>query len=108
MTMSVLPPLLMTQRQLRHGASLPGSISLTAGLERVEISRYEVTRLREQRGWRQADLAAATGLSRPFVSQIESGEREPSEITVQAIADALGVEVAELQPRTCPRCGAPL
>lgn len=45
-------------------------------------------------GWRQEELAVATGLSRTSISQIEQGKRGPNgwnQSTVNAIEDALGV-----------------
>ena len=38
----------------------------------------QLARLRSQRGWSLAELAARTGLSRPYLSRLESGERQPS------------------------------
>jgi len=53
--------------------------------------------LREKRGLSQHQLAAQAGVSQPFVSLIESGARGLSRPYAMAIADALGVNVAQLQ-----------
>lgn len=55
-----------------------------------------VTGLRESRGLSRRELAEASGLSYPYVSQIENGDREPSIKALAALAGALGVELAEL------------
>lgn len=79
----------------------------------MRIDRTKLVTLREQRGWRQSDLAARAGLSGGFMSQVESGRREPSEVTVAELARVLKVEIADLQepvmaPVLCPTCGQPL
>ena len=73
----------------------------------MEIDRRKLTLLREQRGLHLAALAREAGLSRSFMTQVANGEREPSPITVKAIAQALGVTVEELKPieGACPHCG---
>ena len=47
---------------------------------------------REHRGLTIAALADTAGLSQPFVSQIETGTREPTVRTLAALARALGVD----------------
>ena len=44
----------------------------------------------------QEDLAKAAGLSNRTISQLENDHRQPSQITLQRLARALGVPVAEL------------
>lgn len=53
-------------------------------------------RLRAQRGMTQAQLAEAVDLHVQFVSQIEREERSPGVETIDALAEALGVEPWEL------------
>lgn len=48
------------------------------------------------RGWTQADLADHTGLTRAAVNRYVNGRREPRAETVAAIAEALGVNPADL------------
>jgi transcriptional regulator with XRE-family HTH domain len=56
-----------------------------------------VTALREARGWSQADLAYAAGVTRSYLSRLEGGEyREPSVWKLQLIAHALGLTVNDL------------
>lgn len=52
---------------------------------------------REARGWTQAELAQAAGLSTIGVRQLESGKRNPSLDTIARIADALEVTVDQLR-----------
>lgn len=59
----------------------------------------EVKRLREERGWSQAELAVYSESSQPTVNQIESGKRNPSTRTLEKLAGALKVEVADLFPK---------
>lgn len=60
------------------------------------------TRIKELRkslkGWTQADLAEATGLSQSYIGAIESKNiaKSPSMGTLASIADALGVRIGEL------------
>jgi transcriptional regulator with XRE-family HTH domain len=63
----------------------------------MEIGR-EIRRLREAKGWSQAKLAGAADMGVSGVSQIETGTRNPSAVTLSKIAEALGVEVRDLFP----------
>jgi len=58
----------------------------------------EVRRQREELGLTGAQLAARASLAPSAVSQIETGRRNPSSMSVMKLADALGVEVGELYP----------
>jgi transcriptional regulator with XRE-family HTH domain len=53
-------------------------------------------RVREARGLSQADLAARSGVSRWTISHLERGRGEPHPQTTERLAEALGVEPAEL------------
>lgn len=52
-----------------------------------------IARLRGACGWTQSDLEKRCGVK---VHMIEAGKRWPREETVSAIAEALGVSVADL------------
>lgn len=58
----------------------------------------QVREARLQRGLSQADVAHAAGLHPTYVSGIESGRRNPSVLSIYAIAGALGVPASELLP----------
>jgi transcriptional regulator with XRE-family HTH domain len=64
----------------------------------MDVGR-EIRRLREARGWSQAKLAGDTGMGVSGISQIETGARNPSAVTLSKIAEALGVEVGDLFPK---------
>lgn len=51
---------------------------------------------REYRGMTQEQLAAASGVSTPYVSQIESGKRAGTSATLRKLARALDVPVGAL------------
>jgi transcriptional regulator with XRE-family HTH domain len=59
----------------------------------------EIRRAREARGWSQAKLAAGADMGVSGISQIETGARNPSVVTLSKIADALGIEVVDLLPK---------
>lgn len=59
----------------------------------------EVRRLREERSWSQAKLAAAADMAVSGISQIETGVRSPSAATLRKLARAFGLEVADLFPK---------
>ena len=51
---------------------------------------------REHRGLTQQALADKAGLSKPYISQVEAAKRIPSAKAYRSLADALGIEVADL------------
>lgn len=56
--------------------------------------------LREHRNWSQEDLARESGLKRPHISLIETGDRMPGADTLAKLADALQVSVDFLMGRS--------
>jgi transcriptional regulator with XRE-family HTH domain len=60
---------------------------------------HVVKQLRDERGWGQARLAVEAKMSVSGVSQIENGKRNLSTATLAKLADAFGVEVADLFPK---------
>ena len=56
-----------------------------------------IKRLREERGFTQEELAKKAKLTKPYISQLESGARaNPSVSAVKNLARALGVDVQQL------------
>ena len=55
-----------------------------------------VRELRESQGWSQEDFGHRAELDRTYVSGIERGVRNPTLDVIHRLADALGVEVAEM------------
>lgn len=70
------------------------------GLRGTGLLPSRVAELLDARGMSKADLAKATGRSQPLISQFLSGAKTVSLDTVDKLADALGVDVADLFPRT--------
>lgn len=56
------------------------------------VIRDNIKSLRKQLGWSQEVLAEKTGVSAPYITQIEVGKRTPSLDIVEKLAFALGVE----------------
>lgn len=52
--------------------------------------------IRGQKNMTQGDLCRATGLDRAYISNIESGNKNPTLATVEKIAKALSVSIDEL------------
>jgi transcriptional regulator with XRE-family HTH domain len=52
--------------------------------------------LRSQRRWRLKDLAQRSGLSIPYLSDLERGRTNPSLTTLQTLARAYGISVNDL------------
>lgn len=55
-----------------------------------------IRKFRKKFGWTQADLAEKSGISVPFMTQIELGRKSASLEVVQNIASALNVSYEEL------------
>lgn len=55
-----------------------------------------IKRIREAKGLSQKELITAIGMGAPMYSRIETGKTEPSLSTLEKIAKALGVKLAEL------------
>src|SRR5688572_16868451 len=55
-----------------------------------------VRNLRDQRGWPRRELAERTGLSERFLAQVESGQANPSIVSLAQIARALDTTPAAL------------
>jgi transcriptional regulator with XRE-family HTH domain len=67
----------------------------------------EVRRRREALGLTGAQLAARAGLAPSAVSQIETGKRSPTSMSVMKLAAAMGIEAGELYPKK-PQAPLPL
>ena len=61
----------------------------------MDVGR-RVRELRVRRGLVIEDLARKSGLSKPYISQVETGKASPSLQTVQKLAQALGVPLTYL------------
>jgi transcriptional regulator with XRE-family HTH domain len=61
---------------------------------------------RQQQGLSQRMLAAHTGLSHTYISQIEQGKRNPTILSLRSIADALHISLCLLIAPLDPFPGA--
>lgn len=62
----------------------------------VARSDHPVKILRKYRGMTQMELAHASGLSRPYLTEIETGKKDGSIAAIKALAAGLGVEAGIL------------
>jgi len=63
---------------------------------RAERIASRIRQKREARDWSLGELARRTGMQVPNLSRLESGKHVPSLETLERVADALGVRVADL------------
>ena len=63
----------------------------------------ELTRIRQERGLSQQGLADASGVNKATINQIERGRRSPNLDTLEKLANALAVEMADFFPKAQPR-----
>lgn len=57
----------------------------------------ELRIIRERTGWSSADLSRESGLSAPYLSQLENGDRWPNAKVTKQLATALKVPVSVLE-----------
>lgn len=66
-------------------------------LQKVAVGKDSPIKIiRKHRGMTQDDLAAACGLSRPYLTEIETGRKEGSIRSLKSIAKALNVPLEKL------------
>jgi transcriptional regulator with XRE-family HTH domain len=63
---------------------------------KVPFSGKKLRALREQRIWRQQDVAELTGIPQDHLSRYENGHVVPSVASFNALVAALGCEAADL------------
>jgi len=79
----------------------PGAAEAYAATRLAYELGRAVRAMREQRGWTQAQLAAASGLTQPAVARFEAGGTVPTIPVLERLASALEAElVVRLDPRT--------
>lgn len=77
-------------------AAPPESFLPAKAVERLLAGESPVRVWREQRGMKASELAAAAGVSRSYLSEIESGRKTGSAKALAAIARVLSVTVDDL------------
>jgi transcriptional regulator with XRE-family HTH domain len=65
-------------------------------MERPKTRRWFLREWRNHRGYTQDRLAEMTGLSKPFISQLERGERGFTPATLELLAEALKCGIDDL------------
>lgn len=58
--------------------------------------RYRIKEHRKARGWTQEQLAQMVGTSKGYISQIESGARDPSAETLRSLAAAFDLDAVQM------------
>jgi len=58
-----------------------------------------IRKLRQQRGWTQTYLAVHTGLGRVFISDIETGKKEPCLRSLEILAAGFEMSLSQLFSR---------
>ena len=61
------------------------------------MAMFRIKALREKNGVSQTDLSRKSGISQPYLCDLENNRRGAKPGTLQRIADALGVTVDELK-----------
>jgi ribosome-binding protein aMBF1 (putative translation factor) len=79
----------------RHGGSDRVSTKTKLAAE-LRILGEVLTRVREDAGVKQSDLAARLGMPASYLSKIESGTRRLDVIELVQIAEALGADAGEI------------
>jgi transcriptional regulator with XRE-family HTH domain len=88
-----------TMRERRM--SEPGAAEAYHAAELAYELGRAVRALREQRGWSQAQLAAAAGMTQSAVARFEAGGTVPSLRVLDRLAQALDAELTvQVTPRT--------
>ena len=63
--------------------------------EPVKLGK-NLKRLRTEKGFTQADIAKAVGVTCPYLSNIENGKVNPTLLTLAKLANALKINIEEL------------
>lgn len=75
-----------------NDTQLPDSV-----LDEISAAQdHPIRIIRKYRGLTQANLAKKSGISRPYLTEIETGKKDGSLRAMKAIADALKVGVGDL------------
>lgn len=84
-------------RRFREKLSAGEEELVPAGVvNRILEGENKVRVWRTHRGMSARDLASATGLSAPYISEIESGKKDGSISAMKKIAHALGVDLDDI------------
>ena len=56
-----------------------------------------ISRLRQEKGWTQKELASKIGITQNHVSRIEKDKMQPRRSTIKALADAFAIQPEDLE-----------
>jgi DNA-binding XRE family transcriptional regulator len=84
----------VTVRPVEMNDEAPG-----AGLQKwLDFVSERIRTLRKSAGLTQEELAAKSGLPQSHISRLEAAKHSPTRMTLEKIAQALGVEIGQLDP----------
>lgn len=72
----------------------------------MQISTAALTGWRLKAGFSMRELARRAGTSPSYISNLERGQRSPSEAMTLRLAAALNIAPADLYFGPCPLCGS--
>lgn len=61
-----------------------------------ELLGNRVRFLRRKNGWTQVEMAEMLGVDRSYLSEIETGKKDPSLRVMKTIADGFGLSLSQL------------
>lgn len=92
------PYVLVPLHDYREMTNIDGNNDLPEDILNALTARQEspVRIMRKHLGMTQAELARRAGLSRPYLTEIETGKKDGSIRAMKALAEVLGVSVGTL------------
>ena len=63
-------------------------------LKNYKFRKENITKLREEKGFSQKELAVASGVTPASISRWENGERIPNAVYIAQLANALDVKIS--------------
>lgn len=92
------PYVLVPLHDYRELTSAPQDNSLPDDILNALSARQDhpVKIIRNFRGMTQAELAESSGISRPYLTEIETGKKDGSIRAIKALANALDVSISAL------------
>lgn len=68
----------------------------TANMAKKNKTRWFLRQWRKHRGYTQERLAEMVGLSKPYISQLETGQRQYTQELLEALSEALSCDPRDL------------
>ena len=89
----ILPKLLKISEDISSGRAESFPLEVT---ERIIAGESPIKVYREYRGLTQVVLAQKAGISRPYLTEIETGKKEGSITSLKSIAKSLNVDLEDI------------